>query len=388
VARLSENIVGIMWQKKKRLNKTNMIWGGLALLSLWMASGLMVERDFEAEEVGNVAKSKLSEQLKIEVQAVSAQNKRRFSVVQGETKPKRHVKIMAETTARVSKIVASEGAAIKAGAVIVQLDMEDRAERIAALQASVAQRITEYEAARRLSQRGFESKVRLLRNKADLEKARAELKQAQIDAENTQIKAAFDGFIEKIHVREGDLVGVAGGSAVADLIDINPILAVGNIAQNDRIFVDEKADIPIIMPNGDEYSGKINYIARSADSASRAFLLEVKIDNPNGAILSGLSTTIKMPLNEVKAHFIPSSSLSLRDDGSVQVKSLSAENKVESHLVKIIDEESGGVWVEGLPNEVRLITKGAAYLSIGEIVGEDNITFKDSFYLIKYPILS
>jgi membrane fusion protein, multidrug efflux system len=371
-------LLGYMFVKKKRLNKTNMIWGGLILLALWMASGLLVRRDFEAEEAGAVPKSKLSDQLKIEVQEIKAQNKRRYAVVQGQTKPKRAVKIMAETTATVRKIIANEGAAIKAGAVIVQLDMKDRAQRITALQALVAQRITEYEAARKLSERGFESKVRLLRNKADLEKARAELKQAQIDADNTQIKAPFDGFIEKIHVREGDLVGGAGSAGIADLIEINPILAVGNIAQNDRLFIDEQVNVPVVLPNGDEYSGRIHYIARAADAASRAFLLEVRVDNPKGDILAGLSATIKMPLNEVKAHFIASSSLSLRDDGSVQVKSLNAENKVESHLVKIIDEDTGGVWVEGLPDAVRLITKGAAYLSVGEMVAAENITLKTS----------
>lgn len=348
------------------------------LLCLWMFSGLFVKRDFEAENAAAPPKKQqnVTEAVKYEVAEFTAQNKRRISEVQGETKAVRDVSLVAETNGKVVEVLAQEGQAVKAGQPLVQLDLQDRRERLESLQAVVEQQKLQYQVAQGLSKRGFESKVSLLRAKAELAQAQASLKQIKLQLDFATIKAPFNGFLEKINVKEGDFLDIGKMTeqgAVARVVDINPILVQGAIAQDDRLYVAEDQMVEIALQNGAKYQGKIHYLAHSADKSTRAFPIEVSVQNPNYEILSGLSASIYIPLNEVKAHFIPSSSLSLRDDGAVQVKAISDDGKVEVHSVKIIGEEDKGIWVEGLPQMVRIITKGQAYASAGEVIAENRI---------------
>jgi multidrug efflux system membrane fusion protein len=348
------------------------------LLCLWMFSGLFVKRDFEAENAAVPPKKQqnVTEAVKYEVAEFKAQNKRRTSEVQGETKAVRDVSLVAEINGKVVGLLAQEGQAVKAGQPLVQLDLQDRKERLESLQAVVEQQKLQYQVAQGLSKRGFESKVSLLRAKAELAQAQASLKQIKLQLDFATIKAPFDGFLEKINVKEGDFLDIGkmtAQGAVARVVDINPILVQGAIAQDDRLFVAEDQIVEIALQNGAKYQGKIHYLAHSADKSTRAFPIEISVKNANYEILSGLSASIYIPLNEVKAHFIPSSSLSLRDDGAVQVKEISDDGKVEVHSVKIIGEEDNGIWVEGLPQIVRIITKGQAYASAGEVIAENKI---------------
>ena len=347
------------------------------LLCLWMFSGLLVKRDFEGETLSTPSQQQtLSPDLKYEVAEFKAQNKRRTSEVQGETKAVRDVSLVAEINGKVVEVLAQEGQAVKAGQPLLQLDLQDRKERLESLQAVVEQQKLQYQVAQGLSKRGFESKVSLLRAKAELAQAQASLKQIKLQLDFATIKAPFDGFLEKINVKEGDFLDIGqmtAQGAVARVVDINPILVQGAIAQDDRLFVAEDQSVEIALQNGAKYQGKIHYLAHSADKSTRAFPIEISVENANYEILSGLSASIYIPLNEVKAHFIPSSSLSLRDDGAVQVKAISDDGKVEVHSVKIIGEEDKGIWVEGLPQIVRIITKGQAYASAGEVIAENKI---------------
>ncbi len=346
----------------------------VVLLSLWMASGLFVKHDFEGENAATVTKKTLdSTSMKYEITQFSAQPKRRIAELQGETKAARDVNLVTQTSGKVIAIMAQEGQPVKAGQPLLQLDLEDRKERLTFLQALVTQQQLQYEVSQKLNSSGFESKVRLLRVKADLAQAQANLKQIQLQVAFSILKAPFDGFLEKINVKTGDFVNVGQMTtqgAIARVVDINPILVQGSVGQNDRVFVAEGQSVEIALQNGNKYQGSIHYLAHSADKSSRAFPVEISVDNANYEIISGVSATIFMPLNEVQAHFIPSSALSLQDDGAVQVKALNAENKVISYGVKLLGEEDKGIWVEGLPQNVRLITKGQAYAAIGEIIAD------------------
>ncbi len=349
------------------------------LLVLWMLSGLLVERDFEQQgsDVSDAKTANIpSANMKYEAVEFQAKLKRRYAELQGETKAVRDVSLVAQINGKVAGILAKEGQKVQTGQPLLQLNLENKQEQLASLQALLQQKQLQYEVSQKLTQQGFESKLRLLRAKADLAQTQADLKQVALQIGFSTIKAPFDGFLEKINVKIGDFVTVgmpASAGAVARIVDINPILVQGSVGQNDRIFVAENQPTEIILPNGKKYQGKIHYLAHSADKSTRSFPVEISVDNANYEILSGLSATINIPLNEVKAHFIPSSALSLQDDGALQVKALNAQNKVTIHKIKLISEEDKGIWVEGLPENVVLITKGQAYATEGITINADKI---------------
>jgi multidrug efflux system membrane fusion protein len=351
----------------------------IAITVLWMLSGLFISHMPEEEMQTDAAAT--ARHITYGVQSFTAMQKRRTALVQGETKAMRDVNLVAQTQGKVVALLAEEGQKVAAGQPIVQLDMQDRKERLVALEALVAQHTQEYDVAQKLAKRGFESEVRVKRAKASLASAQANLKQMRLEVGFTTIKAPFDGFLEKINVKVGDFagVGVFGvEGAIARVVDIDPLLVTGSVSQADRPFVAEKEMVEVVLQNGQVVQGRIHYLAHAADATSRAFPIEVAVDNPDASLLAGLSATLHVPLDALSAHQIPASSLSLQDDGGVQVKALDTQGKVVAYRVTLMEavnvaEAKGGVWVQGLPEQVKVIVQGHPYAAAGEVIAPEKI---------------
>jgi len=60
--------------------------------------------------------------------------------------------------------------------------------------------------------------------------------------------------------------------------------------------------------------------------------------------------------------------MTLADDGRVGVRTVNAENVVSFVPVTIIGGTVDGMWVAGLPEEVRIITVGQEFVIDGQVV--------------------
>jgi multidrug efflux system membrane fusion protein len=60
--------------------------------------------------------------------------------------------------------------------------------------------------------------------------------------------------------------------------------------------------------------------------------------------------------------------LALDNNGKPGVKHVSDDNKVVFSRVRLLSVKTDGAWVDGLPDNLRLITRGAGFVSVGEEV--------------------
>ncbi len=349
------------------------------IILLWVLSGVVwraIVSDAE-EAVGEKAAPLAG---KIELMASNAVSKQRYAEIYGVTKASRDVSLAAQTQGEVVAIIAREGKPITRGAPIVRIDMQDRKTRLAAAQALLLQRQQEFAGAKRLKEKGYESDVAYARTKAELQDVKATIAQLKLDIGHTTIRAPFDGVLEAVNVEMGDFagVGVFGvEGSIARVIDIDPLLAVGEVTQSDRAFIDDGKPVNVRFENGTEIEGTISYLAKAANEQSRSFPFEVSLNNKDASIASGLSATIRLPLQSVDAHLVPSSLLSLNDAGELRVKVLDDEQRVTSYIVDIIEESEQGLWLGGLPQQVRFISAGQSFVKDGDVVDDASIVGGD-----------
>ena len=64
----------------------------------------------------------------------------------------------------------------------------------------------------------------------------------------------------------------------------------------------------------------ISYISKTSDPLTRNFKVEVQIDNAKKNIISGLSSEVRIDLIKNNAYFIPSSLISLDNEGKIGIK--------------------------------------------------------------------
>ena len=164
----------------------------------------------------------------------------------------------------------------------------------------------------------------------------------------------------------GDFADI--GDIVARIVDLDPILAVGFASQRDISQLEVGDPGRIRLVGGQELEGRVRFLSAVADPETRTFRLEIEAENPGSQIPDGLIAELILPSGETPAHRVSPAILSLTDEGTVGVKTLSANHRVEFHPVRIIGEDSGGVWLAGLPERVTLITVGQDYVTPGQLV--------------------
>ncbi|HEX6011838.1 MAG TPA: efflux RND transporter periplasmic adaptor subunit [Geminicoccaceae bacterium] len=287
-------------------------------------------------------------------------------VVNGHTEPARAVELKAETDGRVVATPVAEGSLVEAGTVVAALDLRDRESRVRQMEAVLAQRELEDEAARKLGAKQFQSETRVAEARAMLEMARAELHQARLDLAHTTIEAPFRGVVEERTVEVGDYVDP--GDPVVMVIEQDPFLVVGDAPETmvDRFQPGEPGTAQ--LADGRTVEGKIRFVATQADPATRTFGVELEVANRDGRFPAGMSARIVVREPPVPAHRISAAALVLADDGTVGIKAVDAGGAVRFHPARIVKAETDAVWLGGLPEELRVITTGQGFVAEGEKV--------------------
>ena len=122
---------------------------------------------------------------------------------------------------------------------------------------------------------------------------------------------------------------------------------------------------------GESLQGKVSFIGRAPDDATRTYPVEVTVPSPGSGLRAGLSAEMRVPVGRELAHLISPASLVLSDDGIVGVRIVDAADTVRFRAVDIVSESPDGVWVKGLPNRVKLITIGQEDVFEGQVVRID-----------------
>jgi multidrug efflux system membrane fusion protein len=334
----------------------------LALL-LWMASGL-IGRD--GADPDGAREAPLGGPVTVAVREQVAEPVTRYLINQGQTEADRLVTVKAETAGRVAALGAAEGTPVAAGDLLARLAMDDRQARLREAEALVAQRASQLEAARNLGASGFQARLQVDEAEAALAAARARLAAIREDIAHTRVRAPFAGYLEERPAEVGDFLDT--GSPVATVADLDPLVVSVRIAQQRIGEVAEGAEAEVRLADGRRVSGRVRYVAKTADAGTRTFRVEVAVPNPEGAMRAGLSAEVRLPVGEVSAHFVSPALLTLDDDGRLGLKTVTADQRVAFHPVGLVRAESDGVWVSGLPARVRLITVGQGFARAGEAV--------------------
>ena len=303
---------------------------------------------------------------RVRVRKIVAQERISELVLFGRTEAARTVDLRAETMGRVTVVETRKGNRVKKGDVILRLAIDERAARLNEAKALVDQRRIAYEAAQQLSRKHFRSKVKLAEEKAALESAKAGLTSIRVDLARTVIRAPFDGVVDDVSVEIGDYI--SPGGVIARVIDLDPVLIVGEVAERDvaDIILGAPADAHLV--SGERAEGTIRYVSKVGTSSTRTFRVEVAVDNPHAALVEGLTAELRLPVGKVLAHRISPAVLTLSDQGIIGVKVVNNENTVEFKPVELVADTSDGIWLGGLPEHLTLITVGQEFVRQGQKV--------------------
>lgn len=337
----------------------------------WIYSGQLENDPFTSPGEDRTAAQALPEEAatpkkelpSVRVAESRAADHRAMLLYTGRTESDRRAVLRAETEGRIVEVGASVSDQVATGDLIVKLAVNDRYAKLKQAESLVRQREIEYDAAKQLAGKGFQTESKRAEAEANLNSAKAALEQIRVDLGRTTVEAPFDGVIESRTVEVGDYV--QPGDEIAVVADFDPIIVTIQVSEREISRIDPGVTAEIQLLDGQTHFGLVSRIAPTADDATRTFEVELEVANQGSKLLDGMTAKVFLPAQEVTAHRITPALLALSDDGAVGVKAVDTDNRVVFYPIEIVEDTAGAMWVSGLPDKVTLITVGQAYVAPG-----------------------
>jgi RND family efflux transporter MFP subunit len=182
---------------------------------------------------------------------------------------------------------------------------------------------------------------------ANLRSSEAQRDLALLNLSYTDVRAPFDGRIDRRLKDPGNLVGVDGNTVLAQINQVDPIYVYFNISDLDLARLlkrtggvpgptdGRKWPMQAGLPGEDGYphKGQLDFAAINLTSTTGTLLMRGVLTNPDGRILPGLYTRIRVPVEERAAFLIPDAAIG-HDQQGAYVFVVSDKNVVERRGVK------------------------------------------------------
>lgn len=196
--------------------------------------------------------------------------------------------------------------------------------------------------------------------------AKSQLEAAQAELARTVVKAPFDGVIDRVPVELGS--SIMAGAEVATILNLDPIVAKGEIGERDLRYVVLGDDADVKLVNGETVMGTVRYISRDASSSTRTFRIEIAIPNADGAIPAGMTAEITVRATPADAVVLPRSVVTLSGSGDLGIRAVDKDHKVTFHQIDLVDDTPTGLVLGGIPADARIIVAGQDLVSEGDTV--------------------
>jgi len=286
----------------------------------------------------------------------------------GYVEPAEDLLVKTEVSGQVVQILAEEGAQIKPGQVLAQLDDRDYKSRLSRIEANHRLAKLEYDRIYSLDKKKITAASRLDEIEARLNDVSAQQAEAELALNRTRILAPIEGQINEIIAKQGSFLGV--GDPVAQIIRLSDVkIAVGIPESDVASFLDLKeATVVIDALEKRRVTGKKIFLSRQPRNLAHLFELELKIPNTDGHILPGMFASVELVRDVYeKALVIPLYAvINLGDEQFVYIEKDGSAKKIPVDVGQLVD------WqvhiTSGISANNKVIVVGHRLLSDGQPV--------------------
>jgi multidrug efflux system membrane fusion protein len=264
------------------------------------------------------------------------------------------------------KLNVHRGSLVRADDVVATLSDEGRVAAVKQAQAMLDQRRAEYDANKALIDKGNAPKNQLPALEAAVASAEAALSTAEALADRSIVRSPIGGVVDNVPVQVGQ--AVEGGTLIAEIVDPDPMLAVGAVSERERGYLDVGQSATMRFIDGKTVNGEISYVGLSANDATRTYPVEARMDNPGALIPDGVTCEMVVTTQPVQAAAVPRSALVFSDAGVLGVRVADDDSRARFMPISIIDDGRESVWVGGIDKPTRVITVGQDFVKDGDLV--------------------
>jgi membrane fusion protein, multidrug efflux system len=222
-----------------------------------------------------------------------------------------NIEIRPKIDGYIETINVDEGQHVNAGQVLFTIRSKEYQAEL--LKAGAEERAAEIEVqnVKSLADKKVVSQTELELALAKLEQAKAGQAIAELNLSYTQIKAPFDGYIDRIHFKVGSLVD--DNSLLTTLSNNREVYAYFNVSEAEYLNYkihqtgNDNRNVSLILANGEEfgYKGVIETIEGEFDNTTGSIAFRAKFPNPDLLLRNGGTGKVQMKADLKNVLIIP-----------------------------------------------------------------------------------
>ncbi len=279
---------------------------------------------------------------------------------------------------RVAMVATEAGEQVKRGDLLVALDDRDLQATAAAAQAGVKvaearaqQARLQYERMERLHSRGSattkereDAEAAWNIQSAQLEQVRAGVTVARVNLDHARIFSSVDGWVAARMVEVGDMV--APGQILFTLEDLAQVKVVVDIPEKQALRLATGHEAVVIVDGLQrEITAAITRVLPAGNAATRTFQVEILLDNPQGALRSGMFVRARFAVDRREVLMVKTGDLVHRG-ALAGVYVVDADGVARLRWLRLGQSTAGGSEVlAGLQTGERYVTSPPAGLADG-----------------------
>jgi membrane fusion protein, multidrug efflux system len=222
-----------------------------------------------------------------------------------------HIELRSQERGFLEKIFVDEGDFVKKGQLLFRIMPKLYEAEMHKAKAEADLAAIEFQNTKSLSDSNIVSKNELAMAKARYERAKAELKLSQVHLGFTEIRAPFDGYIDRFQVRLGSLLDE--GDVLTNLSDNSSMWVYFNVPESEYLDLMEhvtditKMDVSLKMANNKlfQHPGVVETIEADFNNETGNIPFRATFPNPNGLLRHGETGNIRVTRQLKDALIIP-----------------------------------------------------------------------------------
>jgi RND family efflux transporter MFP subunit len=278
----------------------------------------------------------------------------------------RNVELRAKVSGYINRILVDEGQRVKKGQLLFVLEAAEYTTALTEARAALANAVAEARTAELelkrvdiLVKKNVISKTEYELGEARLKAAQARINEfrskednAKVKLSYTQIRAPFDGVIDRIPFKLGSLVDE--GSLLTTVSDLSSMYVYFNFSENEYLhFIRSKKNagdlsseaVSLLLADGTEfpYHGRIETMVSEFDQATGSIAFRAKFPNPDQLLKHGASGKIHLKSYVSEALIIPQKAVVevqdksfvyvMEKDSTVTMKSFEPQRKINEYII-------------------------------------------------------
>jgi membrane fusion protein, multidrug efflux system len=305
-----------------------------------------------------------------------------FKEYVGQIHSASHIELRSQEKGYLEKIYVDEGQFVRKGQLMFKIMPRLYQAEVEKAKAEMSFAEIEYKNTKSLTENNVVSANELALAKAKLDKAKAELSLAETHLSFTEIKAPFDGIMDRFHTRLGSLVDE--GELLTTLSDNSRMWVYFNVPEAEYLdFVNNKKGIgadkvKLKMANQQLFSntGVVETIEADFNNETGNIAFRATFPNPKGILRHGETGNILMPVSLKNAIIIPQkATFDVLDKKFVYV--VNENNVLEAKQITIAQEMPHlYIIASGLGPKDKILAEGLGKVKNNEKIKYEFVSFE------------